>query len=177
MELSCLGKGSVSYGLGADFSLPHCLVPGGQVSESNLEPSPAGISDPRAEISGWIVMVRRSGNVSRGTATGCIFSLLLAFGLRMRRCQLALKHTMWKAQWLHFSNRLMTSILRLTSRTRALWEKGFYPSPMHAHSSSLARDDASLAPATPTQVVSEGERNPSLQNKVGAMYRECENAE
>ena len=28
MELSCLGKGSVSYGLGADFSLPHCLVPG-----------------------------------------------------------------------------------------------------------------------------------------------------
>ena len=35
VELSCLGKGSVSYGLGADFSLPHCLVPGGQVSESN----------------------------------------------------------------------------------------------------------------------------------------------
>ena len=52
VELSCLGKGSVSYGLGADFSLPHCLVPGGQVSESNLELSPAGISDPRAEISG-----------------------------------------------------------------------------------------------------------------------------
>ena len=34
------------------YGLPHCLVPGGQVSESNLEPSPAGISDPRAEISG-----------------------------------------------------------------------------------------------------------------------------
>ena len=48
----------------------------------------------------------------------------------------------------------------LNSRTRALWEKVFYPSPMHAHSSSLALDDASLAPATPTQVVSEGERNP-----------------
>ena len=31
-----VGKGSVSYGLGADFSLPHCLVRGGQVSE---EPS------------------------------------------------------------------------------------------------------------------------------------------
>ena len=46
-----LGKGSVSYGLGADFSLPRCLVAGGQISESNLEPSPAGISDPRAEIS------------------------------------------------------------------------------------------------------------------------------
>ena len=52
VELSCLGKGSVSYGLGADFSLPHCLVPGEQVSESNLEPSPAGVSDTRAEISG-----------------------------------------------------------------------------------------------------------------------------
>ena len=52
VELSCLGKGSVSYGLGADFSLPHCLVPGGQVSKSKLEPSPAGIGDPRAEISG-----------------------------------------------------------------------------------------------------------------------------
>ena len=83
-------------------------------------------------------MVRRSGNVSRGTATGCIFSLLLAFALRMRRCQLALKHTTWKAHWLHFSNRLMTSILRLTSPTKALWEKGFYPNPMHTHSSSLA---------------------------------------
>ena len=35
---------------------------------------------------------------------------------------------------------------------------------MHAHSSSLARDDASLAPAAPAQVVSEGERNPK---KVG----------
>ena len=42
----------LSHGLGADFSLPHCLVPGGKVSESNLEPSPAGISEPRAEISG-----------------------------------------------------------------------------------------------------------------------------
>ena len=41
--------------------------------------------------------------------------------------------------------------------------KGLSLSPMHAHSSSrsLARDDASLAPATPTQVVSEGERNPN----------------
>ena len=57
----------------------------------------------------------------------------------------------------------MTSILRLTSLTRALWEKAFSPSPL-AHSSPLARDDASLALATPTQVVSEGERNPK---KVG----------
>ena len=43
--------------------------------------------------------------------------------------------------------------------------KGFVPFPMHAHSSSLASDDASLAPATPTQIVSEGERNPK---KVGS---------
>ena len=64
MELRCLRKGSVSYGLGADFSLPHCLV-GDRVSESNLEPSPAGISDLRAEISWCIVMVRRSGKASR----------------------------------------------------------------------------------------------------------------
>ena len=55
-------------------------------------------------------------------------------------------------------------MLRLASRTRALWESFFCPPPMHAHSSSFARDDASLAPATPTKVVSEGERNPK---KVG----------
>ena len=54
----------------------------------------------------------------------------------------------------------MTLTLGLASRTLALWEKVFYPSPMHAHSSSLVRDNASLEPATPTQVVSEGERNP-----------------
>ena len=72
MELRCQRKGSVSYGLGADFSLPHCLV-GDKVSESSAEPSPAGISEPRAEISWCIVMVQRSGTVSRGTAVGCIF--------------------------------------------------------------------------------------------------------
>ena len=32
----------------------------------------------------------------------------------------------------------MASILRLPSRTRALWEKDFYPAPMHAFPSSLA---------------------------------------
>ena len=73
MELRCQRKGSVSYGLGADFSLPHCLV-GDEVSESSAEPSPAGISEPRrAEISWYIVMVQRSGKVSRDTAVGCIF--------------------------------------------------------------------------------------------------------
>ena len=67
MELRCQRKESVSYGLGADFSLPHCLV-GDKVSESSTEPSPAGISEPRAEISWCIVMVQRFGKVSRGTA-------------------------------------------------------------------------------------------------------------
>ena len=72
MELRCQRKGSVSYGLGADFSLPHCLV-GDKVSENIAEPSPAGISEPRAEISWCIAMVQRSGKVSGGTAVGCIF--------------------------------------------------------------------------------------------------------
>ena len=72
MELGRQRKGSVSYGLGADFSLPHCLV-GDKVSESSTEPPPAGISEPRAEISWYIVMVQRSGKVSGGTTVGCIF--------------------------------------------------------------------------------------------------------
>ena len=72
MELRCQRKGSVSYGLGADLSLPHCLV-GDKVSERIAELSPAGISELRAEISWCIVMVQRSGKVSRGTAVGCIF--------------------------------------------------------------------------------------------------------
>ena len=36
-------KESVSYGLGADFSLTYCLV-GNEISESSEKPSPAGIS-------------------------------------------------------------------------------------------------------------------------------------
>ena len=65
---------------GVDFSLPHCLV-GDKVSESSAEPSPAGISEPRAEISWCIVMAQRSGKVSRGTAVGCIFlSFFQPFG-------------------------------------------------------------------------------------------------
>ena len=54
---------------------------------------------------------------------------------------------------------MMTSILRLALGKGFL---SFSHARAQAHSSSLARDDASLAPAT--QVVSEGERNP---NKVG----------
>ena len=82
MELRCQRKESVSYGLEADFSLPHCLV-GDKVSESSTEPSPAGISEPRAEILWCIVMVQRSGKVSRGTAVGCFFSLLFShFGIK-----------------------------------------------------------------------------------------------
>ena len=96
VELSCLGKGSVSHGLGADFSFPHCLVSGDRYPKA------------LGTISSWYkrsasrnLGVNRHGTTlrqrSRGTATGCIFSLLLAFGKRMRRCQLALKHTMWQA--------------------------------------------------------------------------------
>ena len=77
MELRCLRKGSVSYGLGADFSLPHCLVED-KVSESSAEPSPAGIGEPRAEISCCTVIVQRSGKVSRGTAVGLYFSLFFS---------------------------------------------------------------------------------------------------
>ena len=50
-----------------------------KVSESIAEPSPAGISEPLAEISWCIVMVPRSGKTSRGTAVGCFFSLSLFF--------------------------------------------------------------------------------------------------
>ena len=70
-----LRKGSVSYGLGADLSLPHCLV-GDKVSESSLEPSPAGISDLRAEISWCIVMVQRSEEVP---LSAVFFSLFQPF--------------------------------------------------------------------------------------------------
>ena len=45
----------------------------GQGIGSSAEPSPAGISEPRAEISWCIVMVQCSGRVSRGTTVGCIF--------------------------------------------------------------------------------------------------------
>ena len=81
MELSCQRKGSVSYGLGADFSLPHCLV-GDKVSENSAEPSPAGISEPRAEIFWCIVKVQRSGKPSTGTAVGCIFLFFSHFDVK-----------------------------------------------------------------------------------------------
>ena len=78
MQLRCQRKGSVSCGrLGADYSLPHCLV-GDKVSESRAEPSPTGLSKPRAEISWCSVMVQRSSKVSRGTAIGYIFSLFFS---------------------------------------------------------------------------------------------------
>ena len=56
-------KGYVSNGLGADMSLPPCLIGGRQVSETWAH----SISDPRAEISGILVMVRRSSATSRST--------------------------------------------------------------------------------------------------------------
>ena len=60
MELSCQRKGSVSYGLGADLSLPHSLV-GDKISESSAEPSAAGISEPRARN----LVVHRHGTTLR----------------------------------------------------------------------------------------------------------------
>ena len=62
-------KGSVTYGLGADISLLHCLETG----IWNL----AHKSDHRAEIFGEHRSARRSGTASRGTA-------LLVLSLRMR---------------------------------------------------------------------------------------------
>ena len=108
-------------------------------------------------------MVRRSGNVSRGTATGCIFSPPLAFGLRMRGREMALKYTTWKAQTDDLNVEISKSNWGIVGR-------GFYPSLMHAHSSSPARDDA---PATPTQVISQSEIN----LKKVAMYMSTEHAE
>ena len=53
----------------------------GQVSESSKEPRRRiGISDARVEISGFIVMVQRSGTESRGTATGSV-TFFVAFCL------------------------------------------------------------------------------------------------
>ena len=69
-----LRKGSVSYGLGAEF--PSLTVLSGTRYRTELrQPSPVGISDLRAEISWGIVMVQRSGKVSRGTAISCFFFL------------------------------------------------------------------------------------------------------
>ena len=59
-------KGSVTHGLGADISLPQCLSERpGIWKRSNAQAE----SDLRAEISGSIVKVQRSGNTSRGTVT------------------------------------------------------------------------------------------------------------
>ena len=56
--------GYVSYGLGAAISLPPCLIGGHRlVSDTKLH----SISDPRVEISGVLVMVRRSSATSRST--------------------------------------------------------------------------------------------------------------
>ena len=85
-------------------------VSGTRVSENSLEPSPAGISDLRAEISRWIVTVRRSGKVSRRYHCQLIF-----FSPFQSFC---LKHAMWKTHWLHFSNKMITWILRLASRKK-----------------------------------------------------------
>ena len=62
-----------------------------QVSESSKGPRRRiGISDARVEISGFIVMVQRSGKESRGTAAGSV-NFFLAFCLNSVN-RLALKY-------------------------------------------------------------------------------------
>ena len=68
-------KGFVSYGLGADISLPPCQVGGRLVSETAAH----SISDPRAEILGILVTVRRSSSTSRGTIYWFQYFLLSCF--------------------------------------------------------------------------------------------------
>ena len=63
---------------------------GTRVSENSLEPSPAGISDLRAEISWCIVMVQRSGKASRRYRCQLYFSLSFQ--------PFCLKHDMRKTQ-------------------------------------------------------------------------------
>ena len=65
----CVRKGSVSYGLVAEISLPHCL-PGGRYLEA-AEDQPRHESDTKVEIPCLIV---RYDALSRGThATGSPF--------------------------------------------------------------------------------------------------------
>ena len=73
--------GSVSYGLGANLSLPPCLSVTIGIWTS------AHKSDPRAEIS-ENRLVRRSGTTSRGT-------VVLVFPLRMHRIPLCLGLTIF----------------------------------------------------------------------------------
>ena len=61
-------KGSVTYGLGADISLPQCLATGNYLSSQKWSPS---------QNRGEHLLVRRSGAASRGTA-------LLVFGFHIR---------------------------------------------------------------------------------------------
>ena len=93
LEPSCLGKGSVS-----------CLIlsRGRRFPPSLPCPGWTGIRKQLRTISSWYkrsasrnLGVNRHGTTLRqrvqSTPTGCIFSLLSAFSLRMRGCQMALK--------------------------------------------------------------------------------------
>ena len=84
-------KGYVSYGLGADISLPSCQIGGRLVSETYLAHS---ISDPRAEISGILVMVRRSSSASRGTTYW-----FLLFALWQSLCLLEITCPFWETKF------------------------------------------------------------------------------
>ena len=73
--------------LGADISLPPCLIGSRHMVRGRLV-SDTSVSDPRAEISGIRVMVRRSSVTSRGTTNwfkDFLFSLAPVFRLRMKK--------------------------------------------------------------------------------------------
>ena len=68
-----LRKGSVSYGLGADFSLPHCLVGdkgiGKQLGTISSRHKRSAGAKSRGESSWYGAPAKRPG----GTAVSCIF--------------------------------------------------------------------------------------------------------
>ena len=100
VELSCQGKGSVSYGLGADFSLLQLPCPRG-----------TGIRKQLGTISSWYkrsasrnLGVNRHGTTLRQRVQRYRYWLyfLSPFGIWSAHAQIsldeiALKHTMWKA--------------------------------------------------------------------------------
>ena len=54
-ELSCVRKGSDSYGVGADISLPHCLIGGGGRYLNAAKDQTRHESDAWVEIPGLVV--------------------------------------------------------------------------------------------------------------------------
>ena len=66
------GKGSLTYGLGADFCLPRCLATGIRTFDLKA----ITWQNSRGNI---VYLVRRSGATSRGTAPFCLFLSQMRF--------------------------------------------------------------------------------------------------